>query len=307
MSRSWFAFALIQPHWVMPVDIPLPYRFSDQVSLRAVPHCAQVPDVVDGLREQLSERIAADGSHHCITVEYQANENESPPSQGPGPVQNWSAHDVAEQQARLAHLVLWLIRPTALTFTTIVLAEKRDPEWITRAINSYSPTYALSQNTRNKFSSEDLVVASKTIEALNSISFQGPIRTAVLVATRVLCDETLEFRLLIIWLAMECLFGPEDGREITFRLAQRVALFLESDRAKAIEVFKMVKDCYGLRSKLVHGFRAANIKDEKFMKFSLNSETLLRRSLLTILDTAITIQNFDGPTREAYLEGLVFK
>ena len=55
-------------------------------------------------------------------------------------------------------------------------------------------------------------------------------------------------------------------------------------------MFKMVKDCYGLRSKLVPGFLVANIDDEKFMMFSMNSETLLRRSLLTILDTAITIQ-----------------
>lgn len=291
----------------MPVNIALPYQFSDRVSLQTVPNYTQVPDVVDDLREQVSERIAADGSHHCISVEYQANENESLPSQGPGPVQKWSAHDDAEQQARLAHLVLWLARPTALTFTTIVLTEKRGPEEITRAINSYSPTYALGQNARNEFSSEDLIAASKTFKALNSVSLQGPIRTAVLVATKALCDSTLEFRFLIMWLAMECLFGPEDGREITFRLAQRVALFLESDRAKAAEMFKMVKDCYGLRSKLVHGFRVANIDDEKFMMFSINSETLLRRSLLTILDTAITIQNFDGATREAYLEGLVFK
>ena len=291
----------------MPVNIAVPYLLGDRVSLTAVPNCTPVPNVIDDLREQVSERIEADGSRHCITVEYQANENESPHGQGPGPVQEWSAHDDAQQQARLAHLVLWLVRPTALTFATIILAEKRDSQWITGAILNHAPTYALEPNNQNEFTHEDLAAANKVFQALNSVSLKGPTRTAILVATKALCDSNLEFRFILIWLAMESLFGPEDGREITFRLSQRVALFLESDRTMANEMFKTAKDCYGLRSKLVHGFRVATIDDEKLMKFSLISETLLRRSLLTILNAASTIQKFDGETREAYLDGLAFR
>lgn len=305
MAKSWLAFALLHPHWVIPADTPLPYQFDERVSLQAVPDCTPIPDVVDNLREQVSEKIGYDGSHHCIVIDYETDES---PSQLLGQAPGWSPHDDAEQKLRFVHSALWLARPTTLTFTTIVIAEKSGSEWITSTINTYAPTYSSGHVTHSMLRSEDLVTTSNAFKALYYVARDKPVHTAALLTIKALCEPTLEFRSLLIWLAMECLFGPVDGREITFRLSQRVALFLETDRSEAKETFKLVKKCYGIRSKIVHGFNVAKMKDDEFSEFALNSETLLRRSLLTILDAkTTTIGNFDGDDREGYLDGLAFK
>lgn len=72
---------------------------------------------------------------------------------------------------------------------------------------------------------------------------------------------------------MESLFGPEDGGEIAYRLSQRIAFFLESDRGSAQKTYALAKDCYKVRSKLVHGFRVARINDGDFVKYLTESET----------------------------------
>lgn len=105
---------------------------------------------------------------------------------------------------------------------------------------------------------------------------------------------------------MESLFGPEDGGEIAYRLSQRIAFFLESDRGSAQKTYALAKDCYKVRSKLVHGFRVARINDGDFVKYLTESETLLRRSLLKVLGTPSTITNMEGKGREEYLDNLVF-
>lgn len=304
MSKSWVAFALLQPHWVIPEGIALPYQLSEGVSLQAAPDCTAIPDVIDCLREQFAETIVEDGCHHCIAVEYQTDKLPSPVS---GQASVWSEHDDSEQRIRLVHLAFWLVRPTVLTFTTIVVTEKRDPSWITSVIQTYGPTYVAGQDTQSEFSSKDLADVSKTLKALDAVSSGKPIHTAALLTTKALSDPTLEFRSLLMWLAMECLFGFASGGEITFRLAHRVAFLLESDRAKAKEISKLVTTCYGMRSKIVHGFRMTKESDQNLTNFALNSETLLRRSLLTILNDNSIIENIDGGGREAYLDDLAFK
>ncbi|SPP64735.1 HEPN domain-containing protein [Nitrospira lenta] len=304
MSKSWVAFALMHPHGVIPKSLALPYQLSEGVSLQAAPDCTAIPDVIDGLREQVGETIVADGCHHCIAIEYCS---EKSPSQGLGQAPVWSEHDDSEQRIRLAHLAFWLVRPTALTFTTVVVAEMHDIAWITAAIHTYGPTYGSGEAAQSELSSEDLVGVSKTLKALDAVSRGKAIHTAALLITKALSDPTVEFRSLLMWLAMESLFGTSDTGEVTFQLAQRVAFFLESDRSKAKETFKLVKACYDIRSKLVHGFKVTKISDQKFNEFTLNSETLLRRSLLTILNDNSTIENIDGAGRDSYLNGLAFK
>ena len=43
---------------------------------------------------------------------------------------------------------------------------------------------------------------------------------------------------LILWLVIESLFGPEDAREITFRLSQRLALFMGTDSEETRALFR---------------------------------------------------------------------
>lgn len=55
------------------------------------------------------------------------------------------------------------------------------------------------------------------------------------------------------------MFGAEDGREITYRLSQRIAFFLASNQAEARQLFKEVKKAYSFRSKVAHGVWKQNV------------------------------------------------
>ena len=153
--------------------------------------------------------------------------------------------DTAAQWIRSAHLALWLARPTALTFNIVVDAAKDGPEWVTRGTTTYTETYALPDHQHQAHTMEDFATARTLFNALLGVSLGGPVRTAALVITKALSDQIWEFRFLLMWLVLECLFGPEDPQETTFQLSQRVAFFLEKGGPRTREVFARIKKSYG--------------------------------------------------------------
>ena len=62
-----------------------------------------------------------------------------------------------------------------------------------------------------------------------------------------------EDRLLDLWIAMEALFGPSDGTEVTFRLSLNTANTVDLPGLTRRAVFNWAKKAYGHRSGLVHG------------------------------------------------------
>jgi hypothetical protein len=135
----------------------------------------------------------------------------------------------------------------------------------------------------------------------------GTVRAALTSAIRALVEGNWELRFLLFWLGLESLFGPNDGREITYRLSQRAALFLEPDGGKAEELFRAIRKSYGWRSKIVHGLRIANLGDDQSLKLLDELEMIARRSLVAVLANERIAGVFDREGRELYLDGLAFK
>jgi len=54
-------------------------------------------------------------------------------------------------------------------------------------------------------------------------------------------------------ITLEGLFAPEKADAIAYRLAMRAAKLLETEKPKREPLFRLFKDVYGLRSKLLHG------------------------------------------------------
>jgi len=60
--------------------------------------------------------------------------------------------------------------------------------------------------------------------------------------------------LIDLWIALESLFMPDgDPREVTYRLALRIAYFLGETSEERVTIDKDIRDSYGLRSDVVHG------------------------------------------------------
>jgi hypothetical protein len=115
--------------------------------------------------------------------------------------------------------------------------------------------------------------------------------------------ENLSIRCTLFWVALEALFGPEDGREITYRLSQRLGFFLGRDRSEARDLFVTAKRGYAFRSRIVHGNWKKDREGEDRM---FEAERFVRQSLLHILQDAELIKKFSSHAREHYLEDLVF-
>lgn len=305
MPDPWLTFAPLQPDGIVPAEISAPYYFSEQVSVRPIPEWVWQADTVDELRPQLREKIENDGSRHCIGVEYQADAFGSPDPSWKG-APPWSMQDTAAQWIRSAHLALWLARPTALSFNIVVDAVKDSQEWVTRKTTSYTETYALPDHQHEAHTLEDFATARTLFNAFLGVPHEGPLHTATLVTMKALGEQTWEIRFLLMWLGLECLFGPETPAETTFRLSQRMAFFLEKEGSKAREVFVRIKKSYDWRSRIVHGLRLSNLKGEESDSLVVELEELMRRSLVAILDNETMVKTFDGRGREQFLDSLAF-
>jgi len=123
---------------------------------------------------------------------------------------------------------------------------------------------------------------------------------------KMLTSKDWDIRYILIWVALETLFGPEDGREITYRISQRISFFLSNDVEEAKIKFDIAKMNYSWRSKVIHGLKIDKLSKEKSTDILKTSEKLLRASLLKLYDNFDLHSNFNKKSRDKYLDHLVF-
>jgi len=89
-------------------------------------------------------------------------------------------------------------------------------------------------------------------------------------------------------IAVEGLLLQQGDQELNFRLALRAANLLGTDDAERTRLFKQVKDCYDLRSKIIHG---AELKPEHNRLLDRVDEfrEIVRRILLSSMGLALDI------------------
>jgi hypothetical protein len=91
--------------------------------------------------------------------------------------------------------------------------------------------------------------------------------------------------------ALESLFST-DAQELSHKLAERVACFLESDPTLRIQIFKDVKKANGIRSKVVHGASGSKEVQNSAVAICINIASLLRRVLSKIISDPSLQQRF---------------
>ncbi|PYI92551.1 MAG: hypothetical protein DME97_09545 [Verrucomicrobia bacterium] len=100
--------------------------------------------------------------------------------------------------------------------------------------------------------------------------------------------------LMSLWAALEAIFSPDKAAELKFRVAARIASYLEPAGAGRLELYKKVRKLYDARSAAAHG--SSKLKPE----FSLiETYSVLRRAFILIIDR----NHF--PTQQE-LEALIF-
>lgn len=80
----------------------------------------------------------------------------------------------------------------------------------------------------------------------------------------------------------ECLFTTSNG-ELTHQVSERVALFIGRNCIERMEIYSLVKSCYGVRSSFVHGDQIKQTRDT-LLKLSFEIDCLTRKIMVKVID-----------------------
>jgi hypothetical protein len=113
-----------------------------------------------------------------------------------------------------------------------------------------------------------------------------------------------DIRYSLFWVGLEALFGPDGNTgEITYKLAQRAAFFISDTPQSARETFSKAKNCYAMRSKIVHGRWKYDPSIDLTM---IDTETIARSVCTRLLGDRQMLDAFVSKKRDAFLEEWVF-
>lgn len=221
---------------------------------------------------------------------------------------NGPSHVLSDDPDRLfalANLAVWLARPGDFRVRVIVTFEQSGSSRGSRQVSWGNALWLHPEYARTRLSCSDIEAASALFTVLRSIHGQGTLSTSIWMLWTALCQKAWIHRYLFSWIAVEALLGPEDGREITFRLAQRGAWFLGNSVQEREHLFAFLKEGYAWRSKVVHGLKLHKLGSEESGKLQYETEMVARRCLLKILPSEQLRKVFDTKGREQHLDRLI--
>lgn len=217
-----------------------------------------------------------------------------------------SREDYAALLLQLANLAVWLVLPgNTLRFRHLVHVEATERTWYIREWTHAEPLY-IGHRRREALNPEHLTAASQLSTALGTVSLHSPLWMAVRCLWGGLVTGWFHNRYLLIWIALESLFGPRDPGEVRYRLSQQLAFFLAEKREARYDLFRAAKKDYAERSKVVHG-EGGGVKRDDWEALIDRAEEWVRAALVKILKSPELIATFSDPQRrDELLEGGVF-
>ena len=300
---------LVPWHTVAPlvhsgqIDAPVrPFRLGCGVRLGRVPRRFLSSEFRNGIDEQLGRRWRAGPAQFCLVTTYKAHSYGDPsgaPAGGPPTKQ-----DAARQRLQLAALSLWLARPSSVHFRFVAHVHeshlggvKLPPLFFT-----FDEKPSLSRYAAARLTPADLKGARRLNVALNALNLSGPVFIAARYLWLALNQEHADVRLGILWMAVDALFGPEDGQGIGEAIRKRVPAFFGGSRKTQIENHGHAAAGWKARCEVMHGdtLGARSRKEKEYLL--LESESIVRGALLSVLLDWRRRRAFETSTgRDAYL------
>lgn len=275
-------------------------QFAGGLTLAALPTWVSGQEMLKGL--SLHDREAVEEATHAFVLTYPADALGSldPDWKGPEPK---SIQEAKYEVGLMANLALWLVKASPVCFAFVLHARHHANEPVIQQVQRCSELLCHPNDFDARIGDAELPLAAGLHKALLSVNRDTSLWTAVRAAWAGLQMNIETVRCLLFWVALEALFGPEDGREITYRLSQRVGFLLGASRAEARQLFETAKSGYAFRSKIVHGQWK---QDANATKRMAEAEDLFRRALTHILKDETLVEIFSTKKREVFLDGLVF-
>ena len=205
-------------------------------------------------------------------------------------------------------LALWLARPSHASTILVAHAGHDDSKdendgWL---VHCWQPMESLRPHPSYhsvQLDAADLGRASALFSTREAGS-RNAVEGAFSLLWMALSDRWWPGRFIVLWTALEALFAPPSPGETTYRISQRIALFLSDNSAECVELARHVRRLYAMRSRVVHGHAVESVRRETLDDVTIQTETLLRRALTRILDRKDVLAIFSGGERERFLEEL---
>jgi hypothetical protein len=276
------------------------FEFSGGLRVTAQPEWVAGQQMLDGL--SLHDRQAVNEAAHALVLTYPADALGSydPDWKGPSPK---SIQESKYEIGLMANFALWLAKSSPACFAVVLHARHHGNGPIIQQIQRCSELLCHPNDIEARIADAELPRAAALHKGLLEITRDTSVWTAFRAAWAGLQMNIESVRCLLFWVALEALFGPEDGREITFRLSQRIGFFLGANREEARQLFETAKAGYGFRSKIVHGHWK---QDPNATKRMAEAESVFRSAFTRILETQALVETFSTKKREAFLDGLAF-
>lgn len=302
--QTWMAVAPITSYIDRNGSLRKPFAFGQGVSLQRLPDWVRNLDLLDLLSR--ADRESVGESTFGLLAEYTADSFGDPHPQSsqeyPISRQNHAANLIC-----LATISLWLVAPSPIGYNVLLQVVRPGDVQSSGQAASCDSIVVTTEETRHQLTLDELARAKTVFETITQLERGGTPHTSIQYLGKALIERMWESRYIFHWIVMEAIFGPEDSREMTYRLSLRTAHFLGTTRQERERLFEQTKAGYGWRSKLVHGAKLHRLTPEKSGELMVTLETLIRRSLLRILEDAEFIQAFDQKDREEFLDKLSFE
>lgn len=274
-------------------------ELAEGLLLTPMPDWAKKDEMSAGLAERDRTAILQAGA--ALVSEYDADGLGSPdPAADDG---KSSIQQRKQLLCTLANLAFWIRRPTRAQFSIVFHAPDFGSGPSVQQILQFPPLLYHPETISTSLKDADFENIARFHEVLASVSRDTALWNALWATWTALTTRSEPVRYSLLWIALEALFGPEDGREITLRLAQRIAFLIGESPSEKKELFRAVKSAYSLRSKIVHGrWKEGSGGLEKMAELEL----IVRKALGILLKNDGLRGTFASKRREEYLDELIF-
>jgi hypothetical protein len=300
-ERRWLACAPLYIFRYSGEPIVDPVVLGEGVLLSALPAWSKSRDVLQVLSPARRDDFVS--AKYALQVPYEAAFlGETAPGEG----RLKTYHERAEQQLFLASLAMWLAKPTSTYVDFLAHFQGTEERAVLRQWGSLDGIKAHLTDRAASLTVDDLARAAALHRAVGRLDREAPVWIAIRLLWKSLTDTMWEVRVLLQWVALEALFGPENpGGEISYRLALRVACFLQTGHDSRTALFRRVKANYSWRSRIVHGSRLGKLTEKESAEVSHDLEQVVREAIVAILSSSTATAVFEGKGRESHLDSLV--
>jgi hypothetical protein len=292
-------YRTVIPFHNLTLEDAQPFYFAPNISIDVVPEYLKADSLLK--HQSYYDLQQFEVCTHCLIFDYEAHALYSPDPLWKGPEPR-PIEKANVERAYLANLALWLQHPSPTGFN-LIFNMPEFGNFIIQGSERCDRFLCHPDDEGERIEQSDLEPAKLLFAALSKIPRETALWTALRALTAALQMNSEEIRYLLLWVAIEALFGT--NFEIKYRISQRLAFFIANNRSEARDLFTIAKKAYDFRSKVAHG---AWKEDKHSTALTASTESLIRRALVRLLKDEETTKQFLGGNdrREAYLDELVF-